>query len=43
MVESEDDLDLAASETQYDAVLYNDDNDKPESRGGPYRRRKYVL
>ena len=43
VVESEDDLDLAASETHYDAVLYNDDNNKPESRGGPYRRRKYVL
>merc|ERR1712107_608057 len=41
VVESKDDLDLAASETHYDAVLYNDDNDKPESRGGPYRRRKF--
>ena len=34
------DMDLSASDTQYDAVLYNDETQKAESRGGPYRRRK---
>lgn len=37
------DMDLSASDTQYDALLYNDETQKAESRGGPYRRRKYVF